>query len=739
MQYFAAVALAIFLAGSTCAAEPATDEVRRQAGYRGIWFTLGQFYGSGTDGQDYSAASRTPVFPYGDKYSGGLGTYTAKHSPLAVYAAQVDKTFFVYGGTTAADERHLLCMVSYYDHARHRVPRPVVVHDKASVNDPHDNPSLAIAEDGHLWVFVSGRARSRPGFKYRSLEPYSIDGFERISEEELTYPQPHTIAGQGFLHLFTKYTGVRELYWERSRDGREWTDDAKLAGILEPGDKHGGHYQSSASLGNKVGTFFNRHPQGNVDRRTDLYYVETSDMGQTWTTVTGQAVHTPIVQVDSPARVIDYAAQHLNVYVKDSGFDDQGRPVLLYLTSRGHEPGPPNDPREFRVTAWDGKQWQTTTVCAADHNYDMGSLYVEGPTWTVRVPSAAGPQPYQGGGEIENWQSHDRGATWSKLKQVTAHSSRNHNYARRPLFYRDPFAVFWADGDPTQLSPSHLYFADASGERVWKLPYDMPSEFAEPELQPSLVEADQSPASNERAAGPATCASAYPHHLQGVCTDGGALYWCFTTQLVKTDLDGKLLEQVAVANHHGDLCYSQGKLYVAVNLGKFNDPAGNADSWVYVYDAHTLQETARHEIQQVVYGAGGIGVRNGHFFVVGGLPANIDENYVYEYDAEFQFLKRHEVTSGPTLLGIQTATFAHDRWWFGCYGKPQVLLVTDADFQMQGKYEFDCSLGIDGLPNERLLVASGGFDKARGHSGQVRLALPDDAAGLKLVAPGDAD
>ena len=62
-------------------------------GYKGIWFTLGQFY------------------EYGDKYSGGLGTYTAKHRPLALYDAAVDQTFFVYGGTTKPKAKHLLCSV----------------------------------------------------------------------------------------------------------------------------------------------------------------------------------------------------------------------------------------------------------------------------------------------------------------------------------------------------------------------------------------------------------------------------------------------------------------------------------------------------------------------------------------------------------------------------------------------------------------------------------------------------
>jgi len=228
------------------------------------------------------------------------------------------------------------------------------------------------------------------------------------------------------------------------------------------------------------------------------------------------------------------------------------------------------------------------------------------------------------------------------------------------------------------------------------------------------------------------CEGTYPHHLQGICADDEAIYWCFTTQLVKTDLNGKVLTKVPVANHHGDLYIHDGKLFVAVNLGKFNDPKGNADSWVYVYDSATLKEIARHEVQEVFHGAGGIGIRNGHFFVVGGLPEGVEENYVYEYDGEFKFLKKHAIQSGHTHLGIQTATFAHGRWWFGCYGKPAILLVTDADFQMKGRYEFDCSLGIVGLRDGRLLSASGKCEKDKGCTGTARIALADEKTGLRI-------
>lgn len=428
----------------------------RVNGYRGIWFTLGQFS------------------EFGDKYSGGLGTYTANHVPIAVYAPKVNKTFFVYGGTTTANERHLLCMASYFDHKTGRVPKPIVVHDKLIVNDPHDNPAINIDEQGYLWIFVSGRAKARPGFKYRSMQPYSIDAFERIEEKEMTYPQIHIIPDKGFMHLFTKYTDGRELYWQTSSDGRTWSADQKLAGM-------GGHYQVSGRFGDLIGTTFMYHPGGNVDKRTNLYYMQTADMGKTWTAVDGKPIATPVTDVHSAPLLIDYQAQGLNVYIHDLNFDREGRPIILYLTSRGAAPGLQNGPYTWRTTQWTGTAWTTHDVTTSDHNYDTGNLYIESDgTWRIVGPTDPGPQPNGAGGEMVAWTSTDRGATWKRVRDLTHSSQYNHSYARRPDGATDPFFTFWADGDPRKPSPSHLYFANRAGDRVWQLPYDMTTETAMP-------------------------------------------------------------------------------------------------------------------------------------------------------------------------------------------------------------------------------------------------------------------
>jgi len=131
-------------------------ENKRIPGYLPIWFELNQKY------------------EYEDKYSGALGTYSAKHHPLGIYAEAVNKTFFVFRETKSVDSKHLLCMIGEYDYETDLVTQPMVVCDKMGEDDPHDNLSIMIDQYGYIWVFVSGRERTRIGYKYKSINHYSI-------------------------------------------------------------------------------------------------------------------------------------------------------------------------------------------------------------------------------------------------------------------------------------------------------------------------------------------------------------------------------------------------------------------------------------------------------------------------------------------------------------------------------------------------------------------------------------
>ncbi|MBA4016105.1 MAG: hypothetical protein C0483_02845 [Pirellula sp.] len=231
------------------------------------------------------------------------------------------------------------------------------------------------------------------------------------------------------------------------------------------------------------------------------------------------------------------------------------------------------------------------------------------------------------------------------------------------------------------------------------------------------------------------CPGVYKQHLQGACRDdAGRLYWCFTSQLVKTDSAGKIEREVPVDDHHGDLCYHDGKIFVAVNLGKFNRPAGEAVSLVYIYDADDLQLLAKHPVEELVHGAGGMAQRDGRFYLVGGLPPGAAENYVYEYEFRdtFRFVRRHTLGGGYTLMGIQTANFADDRWWFGCYGDPKTLLTAAADFSDVRRFEQDASLGLVPLGAGKFLVARGTSKKGVGYTARLIPAIGSIEQGLTL-------
>lgn len=167
-------------------------------------------------------------------------------------------------------------------------------------------------------------------------------------------------------------------------------------------------------------------------------------------------------------------------YTCDLNWDKDGNPLLLYVVARHHAPGPKGDPREWRLSRWTGSAWETHTICTSSHAYDMGSLYVDGDRWTVIAPTGAGPQPWGSGGEMEAWTSSDLGRTWKKTAAITRQSPRNHNYARRPLFAKEPFMALWADGNTYTFSESHLYFCNGDGTKLWRLPYRMEEDFATP-------------------------------------------------------------------------------------------------------------------------------------------------------------------------------------------------------------------------------------------------------------------
>ena len=431
-------------------------------GYRGIWY-----FNQKTNDE------------YVYKYSGGLGTYCAKHIPLASYVKEVNRTFFVYGGT-AKEENRLVHMVSFYDHETGTVPRPRILLDKQT-SDAHDNPVIMLDDVGHIWIFSSAHGAGRPAFIHRSVEPYSIDAFELTYEGNYSYPQPWHLPGNGFLFLHTNYNkipdrGIRQLFQTRSPDGYEWEEPRPLACIEQ------GHYQVSWRHRGKVGTAFNHHPDEiGLNVRTNLYYMETDDFGETWHAADGTLVDLPIASPATPALVHDFAADKKLVYMKDLNFDADGNPIILVITAGTYRPGPAPAPRTWTTARWTGDQWDIRPVTESDNAYDTGCLHVEADgSWRIIGPTETGPQPYNPGGEMALWTSNDQGRNWIMVKQLTRESEFNHTYARKPVNAHPDFYALWADGHGRRPSASRIYICDRDGN-ARRLPFDMKSDVAEPE------------------------------------------------------------------------------------------------------------------------------------------------------------------------------------------------------------------------------------------------------------------
>jgi len=462
-----------FIVSIICSIAIGGEEVtlnQKADGFRGIWYQCGVIHNE-----------------YVYKYSGGLGTYCAKHSPFAIYSKEADKTFFCYGGSTKENSTRLLHMVSYYDHKTGLVARPTVLLDKKT-EDAHDNPVISLDDDGYIWIFSTSHGTGRPSYIHKSKEPFDVSEFVRVDAvrkddsgkevplDNFSYFQAYNVEGK-FFNFFTRYNypAQRTICYMTSDDGVKWSKFNRIAAMDL------GHYEVGNVTEGKAATAFDYHPKGRgLDWRTNLYYLETVDDGVSWQTVDGKKVTLPLTEPNSIAMVKEYESKKLNVYLKKLLFDKAGRPVILYITSKGWKSGPENDPRVWTIAHWNGKSWDINPVTQSDNNYDFGAFFIDNDgTWQIIAPTETGPQPYNPGGEIAMWISKDQGKSWQKVRQLTKGSEYNHTFARCVVNANDDFYAFWADGHCRKPSDSRLYFCNKAGD-VYQLPVEMEGEFARP-------------------------------------------------------------------------------------------------------------------------------------------------------------------------------------------------------------------------------------------------------------------
>ena len=246
------------------------------------------------------------------------------------------------------------------------------------------------------------------------------------------------------------------------------------------------------------------------------------------------------------------------------------------------------------------------------------------------------------------------------------------------------------------------------------------------------------------------CEGDYGGHLQGVATDGESIYWSFTVAVVKTDLAGKILASRKAPSHLGDLCYKDGVVYVAVNLGKFTTETGGV-SQVTAYDAKTLEPLKTIPLPEMPHGACGMTWKDDKFYIIGGLPLKHEKNYVYEYTSDFKFVKRHDLDTGFTWMGIQTAAHEDNTFYFGIYGSkgdPSGVLACPDDLSSYARYTGPGSVGIlklggmyyvggtSRVKGKEKMLYTGHLVRPKAFPGKTYLLAPTGKGELRLFFEG---
>lgn len=191
----------------------------------------------------------------------------------------------------------------------------------------------------------------------------------------------------------------------------------------------------------------------------------------------------------------------------------------------------------------------------------------------------------------------------------------------------------------------------------------------------------------------------YRHHLQDVCRDGEFLYWAHTSQLVKTDLSGKVVAKADVAGHHAGIEVRDGKVYVAVCVSQSKTGGKTLpDSrvTVSVYDAATLKLVKEH-VTDVNDRSGSLAILDDGSFLVGCLrPPDIAKTQVrfHHLDKDFKLVKSYVLDNVPVKLGIETIKLHGGFCYLSMYLDGGLCLKLDREYKEVARYRLNGTYGM---------------------------------------------
>ena len=434
----------------TAIIEPADDEPSQ-----GVWYTPGQFKGYARGITDVPPEKYACVYPGKPTvYSGPMATYCAWHRPMAIYAPEVNKTFFVFGNPKNSPA------IGCYDHGRKTFAAPVLLGTNPD-GDAHRNPTILIDGKGIITVFFG--AHFHPTRVVKSTRAYDISEWTAAAAigPKTSYPQPWQLAPG---EIFVSYRSSPPAWcYRKSTDGAEsWSPEIQLIDFSGT-SIYAVTIADTGPFPRKIHMAWSRMGGGTPEeirtkalwaRRYNVYYACSEDGGTTWERSNGSQYTLPI---DEPQAEKLFDSGTNGVWLKDIQLDSRGAPYLLFVDANVT-----NYRCRWKVARLSTRGWAVSDVAQSDHMYDAGGLVIlSDDDFRIWGPTGVS-QPYEDGGEIEEFQSTDRGATWARTNRLTAGSRYSHNQVKTVFNHqKDDFRVLWSYGDsnyPPATRNVYLFF-----------------------------------------------------------------------------------------------------------------------------------------------------------------------------------------------------------------------------------------------------------------------------------------
>lgn len=358
---------------------------------------------------------------------------------------------------------------------------PAVTISAGSVKEGHCTPTICVDNDGYLYVTWCGYSGAQYTVrKSTNVEDISTwnaavviasgDGVER------TYPVMFCLSDDTLV-LFARENGS----WLRRRStdaGATWSAGESVIGA--PGSERV-YCEFILGASDRVHVAWHCTSSSATVNGTHIYYSYSDNCGSatsTWSSISGASMSLPISgngpSTRATGRVYD-SSSFSTCYLAGIAVNGSNAPMI----SAGlFDTGTPANNRISTFTdngsAWtkvDVVQSSTAGQQDGDDHAEGGVRFISGTTWRALMVMTVSSIS-----EVQEWESTDSGATWSKINDITASSA---TFSRMPTYTRNstgPLAVSLFNCDKTNgdYNAVHdMWFAGTHTDGVAYMPMDI--------------------------------------------------------------------------------------------------------------------------------------------------------------------------------------------------------------------------------------------------------------------------